>query len=213
MITAARLKSMKLGVSLLTTAVVTSSLSLGLIADCVHSASVPKKCESTQSVTVQDLSLESQVVETLDVLEPEVEPEVERGVEVEVAPVATPSVQPSQLVEQVVAAESRGETLEGQMAVAQTIYETSCATGQTPDEVVSVPNQYAEPISYDLVTDSVKEACYRVFVLNEKVTEEPIRWFYSTAGGFYSKWHETSSNLEYVMSIGAHKFYKLSEEV
>lgn len=209
MITAARLKSMKLGVSLLTTVVVASSLSLGLIADCVHSASVPKKCESTQSVTVQDPSLESQEVATL--VEHEVK--VERGVEAEVAPVATPSVQPSQLVEQVVAAESRGETLEGQMAVAQTIYETSCATGQTPDEVVSVPNQYAEPISYDLVTDSVKEACYRVFVLNEKVTEEPIRWFYSTAGGFYSKWHETSSNLEYVMSIGAHKFYKLSEEV
>lgn len=151
---------------------------------------------------VQDQKQESQEAATL----------VEHKVDIkeEPAPMATPSVQPSELVQRVVAAESRSESLEGQMAVAQTIYETSCATGQTPDEVVFVPNQYAEPISYDLVTDSVREACYKVFILGEKVTEEPIRWFYSTAGGFYSEWHETSSNLEYVMSIGVHKFYKLA---
>ena len=106
----------------------------------------------------------------------------------------------------VVAAESRGEPLEGQMGVAQTIHETAKATGQTPEQVVKVPGQYAPPTSMANVNDSVREACERVFVFNEKVTEEPIRYFYSTVGGFYSRWHENS--LEYVMTIGNHKFFK-----
>ena len=37
-------------------------------------------------------------------------------------------------------------------------------------------------------------------------TDEPIRYFYSTASGFYSAWHESS--LEYVMTIGNHRFFK-----
>ena len=106
----------------------------------------------------------------------------------------------------VVAAECRGEPIEGQMAVAQTIMETSKVTGMTPEQVVKVPNQYASPISIDLVNDSVKEACERVLVNGESVTNEPIRYFYSTMDGFVSKWHENS--LEYVMTIGNHKFFK-----
>lgn len=106
----------------------------------------------------------------------------------------------------VVAAESRGEPFEGQMGVAQCIRETAKATGQTPEQVVKVPNQYANPVSIDLVTDSVREACERVFVNGESVTDEPIRYFYSTRDGFVSKWHENS--LTYVTTIGCHKFFK-----
>ena len=106
----------------------------------------------------------------------------------------------------VVAAESRGESLEGQMAVAQCIRETSNVTGMTPEQVVKAPNQYASPVSLELVTDSVREACERVFINGESVTDEPIRYFYSTNNGFVSKWHENS--LTYVMTIGCHKFFK-----
>lgn len=106
----------------------------------------------------------------------------------------------------VVAAESRGEPLEGQMAVAQCIHETAKATGRTPEQVVKQPNQYASPTSIENVNDSVREACERVFIFDEKVTSEPIRYFYSTVGGFTSKWHENS--LTYVMTIGNHKFFK-----
>ena len=106
----------------------------------------------------------------------------------------------------VVAAESKGEPIEGQMGVAQTIYETAKATGMTPEQVVKQPNQYAPPDSMNAVNDSVREACERVFVNGETVTDEPIRYFYSTVGGFVSKWHENS--LEYVMTIGNHKFFK-----
>lgn len=115
-----------------------------------------------------------------------------------------------EIVERVVAAEARGESIENQMAVAQTILETSVATCSSISDVAT-NGQYAPPVQPDLVTDSVREACYRVLYIGERVTEEPIRYFYSTGGGFYSKWHETSPNLEYVTTIDDHKFYKLKE--
>ena len=198
MTTAARSKLMRMAVLMLTIVLVISSLSLGLIVVFAPFVSATKSSTFIRERTVQDLSQESREVET----------PVERNRVLQPPQVS----QPSELVQRVVAAESRSESLEGQMAVAQTIYETALATGKSWDEVVLTPNQYADPISADMLTDSIREACYRVFVLGEKVTEEPIRWFYSTAGGFYSRWHETSSNLEYVMSIGVHKFYKLAEE-
>lgn len=112
----------------------------------------------------------------------------------------------SEYVERVVAAESRGESLLGQMAVAQCIRETAEATGQTTEQVVKVKNQYAQPVSANEVTDSVREACYRVFYMEENAVDDNIRYFYSTVNDFYSKWHE--ENLEYVCTIGNHKFFK-----
>lgn len=114
-------------------------------------------------------------------------------------------------VMRVVAAESRGETYEGQLAVAQCIRETSECTMMTPEEVVKQVNkngtrQYAQPVDISVVTDSVRDACCGVFVLGVSATDEPIRYFYSTASGFYSAWHENS--LEYVTTIGNHKFFK-----
>ncbi len=111
----------------------------------------------------------------------------------------------------VVAAECRGEPLNGQMGVAQCIRETSKATGMTPEEVVKQVNangtrQYTTPVSMDLVNDSVREACERVFINGESAVDEPIRYFYSIRNGGYSKWHENS--LEYVITIGNHKFFK-----
>ena len=114
-------------------------------------------------------------------------------------------------VMRVVAAESRGEPYEGQLAVAQCIRETSACTMMTPEEVVKQVNsngirQYAQPVDLSVVTDSVRDACCDVFVLGVSATDEPIRYFYSTASGFYSAWHE--NRLEYVMTIGNHRFFK-----
>ena len=114
-------------------------------------------------------------------------------------------------VMRVVAAESRGEPYEGQLAVAQCIRETSECTMMTPEEVVKQVNpngnrQYAQPVDISVVTDSVRYACCDVFVHGISATDEPIRYFYSTASGFYSAWHENS--LEYVMTIGNHRFFK-----
>ena len=114
-------------------------------------------------------------------------------------------------VMRVVAAESRGEPYEGQLAVAQCIRETSACTTMTPEEVVKQVNkngtrQYAQPVDMSVVTDSVRDACCDVFVHGISATDEPIRYFYSTVGGFYSAWHENS--LEYVTTIGNHRFFK-----
>lgn len=104
----------------------------------------------------------------------------------------------------VVAAECRGESLEGQMAVAQVIQERADARNMTPEEVVKEKNQFAAPVSMDLVNDTVREACERVFINGEKVTDKPIKYFYSTRGGFVSAGHEKKT---YVMTIGYHKFF------
>lgn len=114
-------------------------------------------------------------------------------------------------VMRVVAAESRGEPYEGQLAVAQCIRETSECTMMTPEEVVKQVNpngtrQYAQPVDISVVTDSVRDACCDVFVHGISATDKPIRYFYSTASGFYSSWHENS--LEYVTTIGNHRFFK-----
>ena len=111
----------------------------------------------------------------------------------------------------VVAAESRGEPYDGQLAVAQCIRETSEVAMMTPEEVVKQVNpngtrQYAQPVDISVVTDSVRDACCDVFVHGISATDEPIRYFYSTASGFYSAWHENS--LEYVVTIGNHRFFK-----
>ena len=114
-------------------------------------------------------------------------------------------------VMRVVAAESRGEPYEGQLAVAQCIRETSERDMMTPEEGVKQLNkngtrQYAQPVDLAVVTESVRDACCDVFVHGISATDEPIRYFYSTASGFYSAWHENS--LEYVTTIGNHRFFK-----
>ena len=115
-------------------------------------------------------------------------------------------------VVRVVAAESRGEPYEGQLAVAQCIAETAKRSLLNPEEVVKQVNkngtrQYAQPIAESEVTQSVRDACLDVFVYGYCATDEPIQYFYSTKNGFYSKWHENS--LEFVVQIGNHKFFKV----
>lgn len=106
----------------------------------------------------------------------------------------------------VVAAESRGEPYEGQVAVAQCILETSEKRMMTPEEVVKMKNRYASPCETQEEKDLVMDACIDVFIHGEKAFDEPIEYFYSTRGGFVSVWHE--NNLEYVATIGNHKFFK-----
>lgn len=109
-------------------------------------------------------------------------------------------------IARVVAAESRGEPFEGQVAVARCIWNSANAKATTLEEIVEMPNRYADPVSADLVTESVREACTYAFLGMELPTDENIEYFYSTANGFYSKWHE--ENLEHVITIGNHKFFK-----
>lgn len=109
----------------------------------------------------------------------------------------------------VVAQECWGEPYDGQMAVAQCILDTAQLRNMTPEEVVKLPGRYASPLDYDKAKSAVEDACIAVFILGERITPEPIEYFYSTAGGKYSHWHET--DLTHVMTIGNHKFFKTKE--
>lgn len=112
------------------------------------------------------------------------------------------------MVERVVAAESRNQHINGQIAIAQCVLNTAEAENMRPDEVVLQPNQYASPVSYDYVTDSVRQAVGAVFDYGITITDEPIRFFYAPK---YSsgRWHE--ANLEYVITIEDHKFFKIPD--
>lgn len=107
------------------------------------------------------------------------------------------------LVERTVAAEARGEPLEGQQAVAQTIYQR-CIDGNLTIEEVLIPGQYAAPYNGE-ISDTTKEAVSLVFDLGVMAVSEPIMAFYAPAYGT-SGWHE--NRLEYVTEIGAHRFFK-----
>ena len=112
------------------------------------------------------------------------------------------------LVERVVMAEAGNQPLEGQMAVAQCILNSSEATGKRPDAIVYAPYQYAAPADAKKVTESVKKAVSMVFDHGDMAVYEPIRYFYApkhSAG----TWHESS--LEYVTTIQDHKFFKLKD--
>lgn len=104
----------------------------------------------------------------------------------------------------VVAAECRGEPLDGIMAVAQVIRERADTKGKTPEEIVKEKLQFAAPTSMENVNANVLEACRRVLLEGESVTDKPIKYFYSTKNGFVSATHEKKT---YVMTIGYHKFF------
>lgn len=116
------------------------------------------------------------------------------------------------LLVRVVGAESRSECPEMQMEIAQCIQNRMILRDQTMEEVVSAPNQFAAPLpqGYD-GGEMVNESCLRVFACGEKITDEPVTYFYSTAGGFFSAWHE--KNLVFVNEIpnsigGTTRFFK-----
>lgn len=136
------------------------------------------------------------------------EEEVSNDSETGDAPYTFSSAAERDLVERVVMAEAGNQCFEGQVAVAQCILTTADAKGATAAYVVSQKGQYASPYS-GTVTQSIKDAVSAVFDSGQTAVSDPIRYFYSTAGGYVSKWHENSPNLEYVCAIEDHKFFKI----
>jgi hypothetical protein len=104
------------------------------------------------------------------------------------------------LVERVTAAESRGEDLQGQMAVAQTILDRAELWNMTPTEVVQAPGQYAGPYPGE-ISDSIHLAVANVFDGGIRVFQEPITHFYS---GAEPSWTDGKVNRG---SVGSHRFY------
>ena len=122
--------------------------------------------------------------------------------EIEQGPILVLSDEERKVVEQVVMAEARGETLEGQMAVAQTIRDRCIIREQTPIEVCTEPSQYS---TIDMpVMDRVKDAAMFVFDYGHSIYEFPTTHFYQ------SEMIEKPDYLEeftYRGQVGPHKFY------
>ena len=108
------------------------------------------------------------------------------------------------LIEQVVSAESRGESYEGQVAVAQCILNACLKHDIAPERAIEkykYTTNRAEP------TDSVKEAVAAVFDRGEGVTDEPIIYFYAP-DLVTSEFHESQ---DFVIEIGCHRFFKAAD--
>lgn len=88
-----------------------------------------------------------------------------------------------------IAAEIQTGSKENQMALAQCVRNTSERDGRPIGQVLQ-EDYSAKPCDPSIVSDSIKDTCYRIFVLHETVIPTNVEIMYSTAGGFYSSWHE-----------------------
>lgn len=82
------------------------------------------------------------------------------------------------LVERVVAAEARGEKIETQMAVAQTILDRAVSREQPITKVCAAPYQFAEPYQGE-VSEKTQDAVRFVFDDGAKVFDK-VTHFYAT---------------------------------
>lgn len=106
------------------------------------------------------------------------------------------------LAEQIVACEAGADNMEGQMAVAQCLYDSAVIDGITIQEVFK---RYGYSSLYNRkVTAENELAVSMVFDYGAKVTDKPIQWFVTPAAAPDS-WHEKS--VTFAGQFGAHRFY------
>ena len=105
------------------------------------------------------------------------------------------------LVERVVAAEARGEKIETQMAVAQTILNRAETRGQTVTEVCTAAYQFAKPYHGE-VSEKTQDAVRFVFDDGAKVFDKVTH--------FYATWIDPpywTESKEFKGEIGGVRFY------
>lgn len=83
------------------------------------------------------------------------------------------------LIERIIMAEARGESLECMMACAQVIRDRCFTRNQTPTEVCTAPYQFCKPYKSP-ATDRVKDAVAFVFDKGESPLEYPTTHFYAS---------------------------------
>jgi spore germination cell wall hydrolase CwlJ-like protein len=104
-----------------------------------------------------------------------------------------------EIIERVVAAEARGETLKGQMAVANVIKDRAELWNMTPTEVVTAKGQFAEPFQGEISEDT-KLAVEIIFDKGIRVFKEPVTHFASN-----NPWWAEHKAI--IGKIGVHTFY------
>lgn len=150
---------------------------------------------------------EIQTLQTLPPIpmrEPEPEPEPAKVTRAAERPRYNLSESERKLIEQVVMAEAGGESYEGQILVSQCILNACELNNIRPPQAIK---QYAYAKSRPTPSDSVRQAVETVFDRGEKVTEEPIVYFYAP-GVVRSEFHESQI---FAVEEGGHRFFKKRE--
>lgn len=112
------------------------------------------------------------------------------------------------LAEQIVACEAGADSLEGQMAVAQCLYDSAILDGLTIQQVFK---KYGYSSLYNRkVTAENELAVSMVFDYGAKISDKPIQWFVTPAAASGS-WHERGAT--FAGQFGAHRFYYNAELV
>lgn len=112
------------------------------------------------------------------------------------------------LAEQIVACEAGADSLEGQMAVAQCLYNSAVLDGLTIQQVFK---KYGYSTLYNRkVTAENELAVSMVFDYGAKISDKPIQWFVTPAAAPGS-WHEQGAT--FAGKFGAHRFYYNSKLV
>lgn len=106
------------------------------------------------------------------------------------------------LSEQIVACEAGADSLEGQMAVAQCLYDSAVLDSLTIQQVFK---KYGYSSLYNRkVTAENELAVSMVFDYGAKISDKPIQWFVTPAAAPGS-WHERGAT--FAGQFGAHRFY------
>ena len=106
------------------------------------------------------------------------------------------------LAEQIVACEAGADSLEGQMAVAQCLYDSATLDGLTIQQVFK---KYGYSTLYNRkVTAENELAVSMVFDYGAKISDKPIQWFVTPAAA-HGSWHECGAT--FAGQFGAHRFY------
>lgn len=110
-----------------------------------------------------------------------------------------------EMIERVVAAEARGESFEGQAAVAEVIYNRCINRGQSVEQVIWADKQFAYPYG-GAISQDTKEAVAAVFDY-ELLSLDGAEYFH--ADYVTPSW---AQDMQEVCRIGGHIFYKGAEK-
>ena len=94
----------------------------------------------------------------------------------EVEPYYALTAEERELVERVVAAEARGESIECQMAVAQTILDRAISREQSITKVCTAPYQFADPYQGD-ISEKTQDAVFLVFDNGAKIFDKVTHFY------------------------------------
>lgn len=160
------------------------------------------KLTTVNDVLANESMLNDSLKEEITLIKNEIralENELKQAKEKELINVYELTQEEREIIERVVAAEARGETLKGQMAVANVIKDRAELWNMTPTEVVTAKGQFAKPFQGEISEDT-KLAVEIIFDKGIRVFKEPVTHFASN-----NPWWAEHKAI--IGKIGVHTFY------